>query len=275
MRKSESLRFDHLWHEAMEITYPQLQKATEQLHGAVAFFRRQAYRFAKLILQMNQEYHNELLRMVKSQGMDLTAWMDHHFELIESLEGPRETLFRAIENGTSERQYVAEGTITIIRQRVKPKRAPREERPIPQVQSEGKTPEELLEHLREVNEALVARVQLEMAWRKETERQLKEAQRDRAIVLRRLESVESLLRRSRELPELLKDDGPKESEPLATEMLTANQVAEELGCWPESVHRWRRKGLIPFEKSGKARYRYDLSSVRAALREAESRTASP
>jgi excisionase family DNA binding protein len=57
---------------------------------------------------------------------------------------------------------------------------------------------------------------------------------------------------------------PPEEEPL----LKIEEIAEDLNVTRQTIHEWKRKGLIPFERIG-ARIFFRKSKVRAALKKIE------
>ena len=140
--KTSSAQFNQLWHDVV-VAYGKIQTYTRRLRFNVRNVRRWTYRFARGVLDLNEHHHNELLAMVTGHGLNITTWLDQHFELIESMGDTRETLFAAIKAGVTEPEYVKAGEFTMIDRRAKaaPPQSTVEELE-PEPAAEPQTPEE-------------------------------------------------------------------------------------------------------------------------------------
>ena len=110
--------FDKLWREI--VTNEALMvKHFNGARNAFRLFRRTAYRFAKGVLIAQEHLHNELIEMVHSTGMDLDTWMDQKFYVIEQAGDDRRRLFSAIKEGMTEREYIEQGPVWLVRRHTK------------------------------------------------------------------------------------------------------------------------------------------------------------
>ena len=109
--------FNHLWHDALS----QHASAVRHANGAASatkLFRKAAYRFAAVMIEITEKHHNEFLTMCNSSGVDIQAWKDKHFEVIEQMGDDRRNLIRAIKDGMTEKDYLAQGSLWSVRRRV-------------------------------------------------------------------------------------------------------------------------------------------------------------
>ncbi len=101
-------RFDHLWnrmlgdHTAMVGHY-------NGTRNSMRLFRKSAYRFAVGLLYIQKHHHDEFVKFARSNGADIDVWLNDHFAPIEDMGDHRLRLLRAIEDGMTEKQYVADG----------------------------------------------------------------------------------------------------------------------------------------------------------------------
>lgn len=188
MKKPDTPRFDHLWHEAL-VAQASLERHARLVGHHVREFRRSAYRFAKAVLDMRTQWPNELRDMVLSEKLDLAAWLDRSFEVIEAMGDTRERIWAAIEAGVTEREYVAQGEIAIVKKRIKVPQEIRDDGVIPQARPAGKSKEELADHYRDLYESIKSKYQ-------GARDELRRLRHDNAILLRRVEQLERVVARA-------------------------------------------------------------------------------
>jgi len=181
--------FSHLWHEAIAVVYPSLEKNVKKAKRGVAGVRRDAYRFAKLVRLMIDHHYNALVDQIHTNSQSFRDWMDAHFEIIESMNETRERIFAAIETGVTEEQYVAEGELAIVTRRLKDKTAHVDD-PIVERDTAPMTVEERLAHFKDLCESYKSK------WQGERSRRRQLAQ-DLARVMVRLKKVERDLEKAK------------------------------------------------------------------------------
>lgn len=156
-KEKEIPRFDHLWRDALK-WHSYMVKHSNGMMTAVRLFRRAAYRFAQTVILMQEHCHNEFVQFAANTGFDVTVWMDEHFGPIEDLGDDRRTLMANIKAGMTEKQYIEQGRLWIVRRRVKaPTKAAHvdiEDQPV----TEPMTIEEKLDHAATENAALRSEV---------------------------------------------------------------------------------------------------------------------
>ena len=116
--KPSSTQFNQLWHDVV-VAHGKVQTYCRRLRFNIRNVRRWTYRFARGALDLNEHHHNKLLAMVTGHGLNITTWLDQHFEIIESMGDTREALFAAIKAGVTEREYVNNGQFAMIDRRAK------------------------------------------------------------------------------------------------------------------------------------------------------------
>jgi len=149
--------FDELWHNCLH-NHTQMIRQANSVVKAARLFRRHAYGFAANLLLIRTHYHNEFLNMVRSTGVDLDAWMDDHFSVVEQMGDDRARLLSAIESGCTEKEYVQNGTVWLVRKKTKAPNKPIESPPtLPP--PETATIEERFDHLHDMFETLKSKHQ--------------------------------------------------------------------------------------------------------------------
>jgi len=118
------MRFDHLWAEVQRLN-SLCEKRFNCLYGSMRRARCAAYRFAKKIIEVRTQFPNEFREQVMSEGLDIDAWMDRHFAVIEqTFNQDRRILFANIEKDMTLREYARHGDLwTAHKERVQPIRA--------------------------------------------------------------------------------------------------------------------------------------------------------
>jgi len=157
MNTQEVPRFDHLWRDAIK-WHAVMVKHANGIQTAVRLFRRAAYRFAVAVLLIQKHCHNEFVQFAVNSGFDLNAWLDDHIDAIEQLGDDRRTLMASIEQGMTEKEYLAQGRLWIVRKQIKnPSKIARvdiESKPA----TEQMTSDEKLDYLFTENQALRSEV---------------------------------------------------------------------------------------------------------------------
>ena len=113
-------RFDHLLHDALA-GHTAMVRHFNAAARSIQLFRRSAYRFAVAVLAIQKNYHNEFLGFARTNNLSIDQWLDQHFDPIEQMGDDRRNLFRCIEDGMTERQYVAHFTMWGVNKRAAPK----------------------------------------------------------------------------------------------------------------------------------------------------------
>lgn len=198
MSTKREKRFDHLWHETVEVAYKALLVHARLTDEHVREYSRNAYRFGKGLLEMHKHHRDELIAMVKSEGKTLTDWEDEHFETIERFKQTRERLLAAIEAGVTEAQWVDRADTRIASKRI---RAAEKAIPIagkeiiPEVRGAASTTdeqvvelEELVDSARGINKGLRVRIRA-------LKKALQVAKQERAYAEARLEERELVITR--------------------------------------------------------------------------------
>lgn len=182
-------KFDVLWRESIEAD-ALIAKSYRRLAHNVADVRRGAYRKARTVVLMRENYHNELLDMIRSEGKTIDQWMDEGFELIEHMNETRENIMAAFKSGVTEREYVERGEIVLAtRKPVRIKTEQLANTPIPPEPTKPMTLEERLDYQVSVSESLRSRCKGLSG----TVRELKQAN---ARLERRIEMLERALKRA-------------------------------------------------------------------------------
>jgi len=151
------MRFDHLMAEAQSLhrlCIKHLNNISEHMRHA----RRAAYRFARKMMEIEEQCHNEFLDFVMTHKLDIDAWMDERFAPIEQVfNQDRQVLSANIRAGMTEKEYLKHGDLwTIHRERVHAVRVPVDiEATEP---SEPLTPEQAAAYWKTMAESLVGEV---------------------------------------------------------------------------------------------------------------------
>lgn len=187
------MTFNKLWHDAITFNAIMCKHASGIVNG-VRMFRINSYRFAKTVLALRKLHHNEFLNMVTSSGMTIDQWMDDKFGPIEEMGGSRKDLLKSIEEGMSEKEYIAQGSFWLIRKRnIKVpvgKKASMENTPMP---APTLTVEEQRDEAFAIAEALRVELRESKARSRQLEQDLAKLMREHEQVLRRMERAEKML----------------------------------------------------------------------------------
>jgi len=122
-KEKSGKRIDPLWHKALAL-HSSMVKHANGMRNTVRLFKRAAYRFTKVIMEIQENHHNELLDLVKSAGSDIEGWMEEHFEPVEMMGDNRRDLMANVKSGMTEEQYVAQFTSWGPRKRAAERPAP-------------------------------------------------------------------------------------------------------------------------------------------------------
>lgn len=111
-------RFDHLIREFQfhrDLCVKHINGATHALRLA----RREAFRMARVVNELREQYHNELLDYVATEGATIESWMDESFRPVEQcfLE-KRADILRDVAAGMTEAEYLKEGQMWGVKKRV-------------------------------------------------------------------------------------------------------------------------------------------------------------
>lgn len=121
--KTKGKRFDHLLREALNL------KQTVELHGQAAKRARElclkaAYRCAKALVDLQTNWHNELLDFCKTQQTNIDEWIVTCLAPILDLGGNPQDLLRSVEQGMTVKDWLGPRGMTYhIREKAKQRAA--------------------------------------------------------------------------------------------------------------------------------------------------------
>ncbi len=111
-------RFDHLLKRAFD-SHTTMVGGANNIRKMTRTYRRAAYRFAASVLLIEKHWHNEFLAHLASEKTSVDDWFESHFEVIEQMGDDRRNLWKAIEDGMTEAQYVDQGSLWLIKNKVR------------------------------------------------------------------------------------------------------------------------------------------------------------
>jgi hypothetical protein len=113
------MRFDHLMSEVNRL-HALCVKHLNDLARNMYWARKAAYRFARKVMEVEENHHNEFLDYIAVHELDITSWMDEHFAPIEqTFNQDRRVLFANIRGGMTEKEYIKHGDLwTIHKERI-------------------------------------------------------------------------------------------------------------------------------------------------------------
>ena len=188
MSTSPPKKFDHLWHDAIEVAYAEVQRHGRLAVGHFKELRRNVYRFAAGIAQLQKHWQREMIEMIKSEGRTVQQWMDEHFEIIEAMGETRERIYAAIEAGTTEREYVEQGELAVINKRRVKNTAVKDDGVIPTPKTAFATDKDKAEHFVDLYQSMVSKYQC-------TKKELADARRDLGVTMARVRKMERTIER--------------------------------------------------------------------------------
>ena len=181
--------FDRLWHDTVTVAYGELNRHLRLLGTHVEGIRRQAYRFAKGVLELRKQHINKMVALIKSEGKTLQQWLDDHFAVIEQMGDTRERIAAAIESGVTEAEYVAEGEIAIVRKRLSGHKIKvKDDGVVPQPATTFASTEEKADYFRDLFESMTSKYQAVRA-------EARTLRSDLYRAVRRVDQLERSLRR--------------------------------------------------------------------------------
>ena len=97
-------RFDHHFRR-FEQEGSLLQRHVEKGVKELRLAKATGYRMAKAFIEMEANWHNELLVMARSEGKDIEEWVADWFRPLTALGEEHSALLRAIQQGMTLQQY--------------------------------------------------------------------------------------------------------------------------------------------------------------------------